>query len=719
MPKDIDKILETARRKLGERIDLDVYPGESFSREYSIFRREAMDVKYTRYEHWCNKAEKLFKVKVKEKDYAKIDAAIKRCHLDMTPDGALSFAMIVGLGLIVFSLIWGIFSFVVNYNGELSFGPIILPLIVMLGGALIIKPLSKYPLRLANQWRLRASNQMVLCILYTVMYMRHTSNLEHAIKFAGEHVGFPLSLDLRKVLWNVETGKHVSVKESLDEYLAGWRDSNLEFVEAFNLIESSLYEKTESRRVSLLEKSLQVMLEGTYEKMLHYAQDLKSPITMLHMLGVILPILGLVVFPLLGSFMGGLIKWYHLAVLYNIILPVLVYYIGMNLLSKRPTGYSESEVLTAYEKRKYVSIKGGKYKIDPLFFSVLIIFVFSFIGLVPLILHFTNPGMDFEIFKGAMFLDYKSFGGPFGVGALLMSLFIPLGWALGLGYYYRARTKDLIKFKRETNKLEQQFSGAMFQLGNRVGEGIPVEIAFSKVAKNLVGTPTGRFFRIVSLNLRKLGMSVKSAIFDKEQGAILNYPSALIESSMKVLVEAAKKGPRVVAKSLITISNYVREIHRVNERLKDLLADIISSMKSQIAFLTPMIAGIVVGVSSMVVTIINQLSASFSGMEAGGAGDVTAGFGVGGLTQITEILNIKDVIPSYYFQLIVGIYLVEIVVILTLLANGIERGEDKITARYNLSKNLIISTLLYTILSFICILIFNVLASGIGSLSGL
>ena len=45
------------------------------------------------------------------------------------------------------------------------------------------------------------------------------------------------------------------------------------------------------------------MLEETYEKMLHYAQNLKSPITMLHMLGIILPILGLVILPLVVSFM--------------------------------------------------------------------------------------------------------------------------------------------------------------------------------------------------------------------------------------------------------------------------------------------------------------------------------------------------------------------------------------------------------------------------------
>jgi len=46
---------------------------------------------------------------------------------------------------------------------------------------------------------------MVLCIFYVVTYMRHTSNLELAVEFASQHLSAPLNLDLRKVLWDVET----------------------------------------------------------------------------------------------------------------------------------------------------------------------------------------------------------------------------------------------------------------------------------------------------------------------------------------------------------------------------------------------------------------------------------------------------------------------------------------------------------------------------------
>jgi hypothetical protein len=77
-----------------------------------------------------------------------------------------------------------------------------------------------FPARLANQWRLKAGSQMVPCILYIVVYMKHTSNLERAIRFASMHLDPPLALDLKKVFWDVETGKYSTIKEVFGKVFA-------------------------------------------------------------------------------------------------------------------------------------------------------------------------------------------------------------------------------------------------------------------------------------------------------------------------------------------------------------------------------------------------------------------------------------------------------------------------------------------------------------------
>lgn len=714
--EELKKILNRYSSRLSKHVDEDSISSSDteLSSQYKEFREEALSGKTTKYEKLCKFSQSIIEFAPSKKDLPQIEQAIETSHLDVTPAGAASFAALTSFLLIILGFLsFGAEIFIQSIlNPNLPINELIskislsIPMLLIFLGLIAMLILKKMPIYLASNWRLKASNQMVLCILYVVIYMRHTSNLEHAIKFSTEHIGDPLALDLRKVFWDIETRKYSTIKESLDAYLEKWRHTNLEFVTSFHLIEASLYEPTESRRLELLDKALAVILDGTYEKMLHYAQGLKSPITTLYMLGVILPILGLVIFPLAGSLLQGLISWYHLSFVYNLILPVLIFAIGYNTLSKRPTGYGESKSVKYFYKQSS----------NPFWIAFFIAVLFIVLGFTPVIMHFLNPNTASDINLGPLgkFFGYESQGtqtyGPFGIGALIISFLIPIGLALSLGFYYSQKTKKLIELRRETTDLEREFASALFQLGNRIGDGIPAELAFSSVSQVLEGTPTGNFFRLVDVNIRQLGMNLEQAIFDPKVGAIYSYPSPLVESSMEVLIEGSRKGPKIISQSIISISQYVEQIHKVNERLKDLLSEIVSSMKSQIAFLTPAIAGIVVGISSMIVNIIVGLTQKFAEISQGEGAEA---IGTGGIQTLVNLFGIDTIIPTYHFQIVVGIYIVELILVLTIIQTGIEYGNDKIYQQYYLSKNLPRSIILYSIIAISVIILFNLLASNI------
>ncbi|MCX8146939.1 MAG: hypothetical protein N3D84_00535 [Candidatus Woesearchaeota archaeon] len=706
------------------------------SREYQEFREEALPKPMTLYEKLCNFSEGILKMSPDKKKVPEYEEAIRICHLNVTPTGVASFSVLAPLALIV---VGSLISFMI-FQSMFFVG------FFLIAGLSVYFALNKLPMFMANTWRMKASNQMVLCIFYVVTFMRHTSNLELAIRFASEHLAPPLSLDLKKVLWDVETEKFESLKESLDNYLDTWKKYNMEFIEAFHLIEASLYEPSEDRRIALLEKSLDTILDETYEKMLHYAQNLKSPMTMLHMLGVILPILGLVILPLVVSFMCQ-VKWYHLAVLYNITLPIAVYYIGKNILSTRPTGYGDTDISEENpELKKYRSILlpfgNIEIKISPLFISVLFIAFFVLIGMSPLIIHVLLGDTNWDIIvskkEGIVkttyefddpdakfsFLGYKKsqgcppgepsavgvgdIVGPFGLGAAILSLLMVIGVGVGIGLYYKYRSERLIKIREKSKELEKEFASALFQLGNRLGDGLPPEIAFSKVAEVMEETVSGNFFKLVAYNITRLGMSVERAIFDPKNGALVHYPSALIESSMKVLTESSKKGPLIAAQAIIGVSRYIKEIHRVDERLKDLMAETISSMTSQIKFLMPAIAGIVIGITSMITGILGQLGTQLRTLAQGQAAGVTTGTGMESIISM-----FGEGVPTFYFQVIVGFYVVQLIYILTILANGIENGADKLGERYALGKNMIKSTATYVLIAFVVMALFNYIAGTI------
>jgi len=268
----------------------------------------------------------------------------------------------------------------------------------------------------------------------------------------------------------------------------------------------------------------------------------------------------------------------------------------------RPGGYGESTLLE--RNPLYPKYKSKK----PYVTAFIICLPFFIIGLSPLIFQYTPlPGLigiptdmtfaelGLSVFGNDNFFDFKTtdFGvvGPFGVGALLVSLFFPLGLALFFILSYSARTKEIIKERNNTRELEQEFNSSLFQLGNRLGNGVPPELVFGKVAESSEGLKTSDFFKRVNYNVAQMGMGVEKAIFDPQRGAISYYPSDLIATSMRILIESAKKGLKIAAVSLMSISEYVKNIQKITNRLRDLLAEIISDMKSNMVFLAPLLSG--------------------------------------------------------------------------------------------------------------------------------
>lgn len=716
----VDRYRQKIEQELGPTINTQLYQNEGApsTREYEEFKEEYLPGHIGLYEKCCNASVKILKITPDKEKAAELQESINICHLNLTPEAVTSFAMVAPICLL---LLTAVISVVLLHSFFLVFFFVIL-------SVCLIKPLGNLPTFMANNWRLKASNQMVLCVFYVVTYMRHTSNLELALKFASDHIAPPLSLDLKKIVWDVETEKYSTIKDSLEDYLATWRKWNLEFIEAFHLIEASLYEGDERSRVASLDKSLDVILTETYERMLHYAQNLQSPITMLHMLGIILPILGLVILPLVVSFLSD-VRWYYIALLYNVALPIIVYYLGKTILSKRPTGYGDTDIGELPEFKKYSGITLGlgkkKVQVSPLYLSLIIAILFFIVGISPIIMHILIPdeaGLGFgpddessNCLRAFCMLDYRTsetgeVAGPFGLGSSLLSLFLILSLGISIGYYYKLRSSNVIEIRKKTEELEQEFASGLFQLGNRLGDGLPAETAFAKVSESMQGTVSGSFFQTVSTNIRRLGMGATEAIFDPRHGALVYFPSNLIESSMKVLIESVKKGPKVASMALMNISRYIKEIHKVNERLKDLMAEVISSMNSQIKFLTPVIAGIVIGITSMITTILGKLAIQTKELAAEGTGDAGGILASGFFSQG---------VPTYYFQLVVGIYVVQITFILTILANGIENGSDKLNERYCLGKNMIRSTLIYCVVAASIMLIFNMIANKIMAVSSL
>ena len=712
--EDVDEIIRRYSSKIEKQIQGSETKKVNYSQEYIKFKEE-MSPEVSRYERWAKSLGNVIRLKVPEKDAEKIKKHLDIAHLDLEPWQPITLSVMAFLAVLFIGVLVSVAAFLIT-----GAFPVLFFFLVIIFSFFVFYFVNGYPARLANSWRLKASSQMVPAILYIVVYMRHTSNLERAVAFASEHLDYPLALDFKKVFYNVQIGKFSSIKESLDSYLETWRNYSSEFIESFHLIESSLFEPDNARRIETLEKSLKVVLDGVYDRMLRFTHEVKSPLTNVYMLGVVLPTLGLALLPLATAMLGGLLTWVHVFILFNLIIPFFVFYLTDKVLFLRPGGHGESTLL---ERNPLYP----KYKSKaPYFKSFLIVLPLFIIGLLPFIFQYTVfPGFlglekdyTFSELGFSALGDEKFFGfietssgtkGPLGIGALILSMFIPLGLALFFSMSYKEKTREMILERQKTNQLEREFNNSLFQLGNRIGNGVPPEIAFGKIAESSKGLQTEDFFNRVNYNIRQMGMSVEKAIFDSRRGAIIYYPSDLIATSMRILVESAKKGLQIAALSLMSISEYVKNIQKITDRLKDLLAEVISDMKSNMSFLAPLLSGVVVGLAAMITSILTRLNISELGAEGAE--------GLGNLGNIIDIFDVTTMIPPYFLQVIIGLYLVQIVFILTRALVTIDSGEDKLERTNKTGKNLTSAILLYFITALLStIVLFALTAIVVGGL---
>ncbi len=158
----IDEILNKHGAKIEKQIRTSKIENVNYSREYVKFRKE-MFSELSRFERWCKSLGSVIKLKVSEKDKEKIRRHLEIAHLNIEPWQALTLSVMAFLGVFFLGLL--ISLAVVLIKGSLASFPFLFFFLVIILALFLFYFVNGYPARLANQWRLKASSQMVPAIL--------------------------------------------------------------------------------------------------------------------------------------------------------------------------------------------------------------------------------------------------------------------------------------------------------------------------------------------------------------------------------------------------------------------------------------------------------------------------------------------------------------------------------------------------------------------------
>jgi hypothetical protein len=203
------------------------------------------------------------------------------------------------------------------------------------------------------------------------------------------------------------------------------------------------------------------------------------------------------------------------------------------------------------------------------------------------------------------------------------------------------------------------------------------------------------------------GMTLEQAISNKDSGAIKYFPSSLTKSVMRVVSETSKRGLMVLSDTLMTISTYLKKMHKVEERLREVLEESTSEMSFQSTVLAPVVAGSVMGLIFVMVGYLFEIQTMFAKIDLGPVKDVAS-------FSLDIITNINKIMPIDQLQLVIGIYMLETVWLISLFQSLIEFGEEGTTIDYVAGKNLFISTVIYSVVMLGIAFVFKGMFAMIG-----
>jgi hypothetical protein len=539
----------------------------------------------------------------------------------------------------------------------------------------VMNLIAYYPKTYARYIQIHSLGDIPEILSYLVMYLKLVPNLENSIKFAAAESSSTLASDLRKLIWDMEIRLYHGVDDAIIHFAIRWGRWSDYFKRSLHLIRSSIQERDEAARIITLDRALDVSLEGTKETMNQFANRLHQPTVILYSVGIMIPLSLVAMLPAAGL-VGMKITIVQIFLIYDLLLPLFVFLYTRKILLSRPAAFHPSalpvdhpDLQDIHKRRRFlVAFTGGIGIAIPGFIFLLI----------PLLdpLDTSNDMTNFIVSNQGL----NSF--------FPVTLFFIWGAATSVSLYCLSVYRPYKKVRDEIKQMEKEFSDALYILGKRISEEKSPEDSFAYAAQTMQGTRIAEVFSQTSYNLTARHTSFYDALYSTEYGSLHHIYSDRIKAILRLFVEGTKKSQRAVSASLIRIADHLKELQEVEKKITDMLYELTSTLRSTVSVFAPLIAGVTLSITTLISTILLSIQAKQSPETITG---IPATFSAAAGSFMTE--NIR---PEY-FVLVIGVYLIELVILLTRFINGLNEGDDTATFMYSLGKTMPLSIAVFSI----------------------
>jgi hypothetical protein len=539
----------------------------------------------------------------------------------------------------------------------------------------VMNLIAHYPKTYARYIQIHSLGDIPEILSYLVMYLKIVPNLENSVKFAASESSTTLASDLRKLVWDMEIRVYHGVNDAIVHFAIRWGRWSEYFKRSLHLISSSIQERDEASRIITLDRALDVSLEGTKETMNQFANRLHQPTVILYSVGIMIPLSLVAMLPAAGL-VGMRITIVQVFLIYDLLLPLFVYMYTRKILLSRPAAFQPSNVPPDHPDLRNIN------KRKRFFLSLASGIVFSIPGIIFLIIPLLVP-LDASNDIIYFITSSQGLNSYFPV-----SLFFIWGATVAVSLYCLSVYRPYKKVRDEIRQMEKEFSDALYILGKRISEEKSPEESFAYTAQTMQGTRIAEVFHQTSYNLIALHTNLYDALYSNEFGSLQHVYSDRIKAILRLFVEGTQKSQRAVSASLIRIADHLKQLQEIEKKIIDMLYELTSTLQSTVSIFAPLIAGVTLAITTLISTILRSIQGKQSPEII--TGIPTSFSGASGTFMMENI-------RPEYFVLVIGIYLIELVILLTRFTNGLNEGDDTASFMYSLGKTMPLSITVFSI----------------------
>ncbi|MFT4312669.1 MAG: hypothetical protein ACMXYF_05570 [Candidatus Woesearchaeota archaeon] len=578
-----------------------------------------------------------------------------------------SSALLVFFGIILVSLFFSIISTFIT--SLIFFFGLIISIIIYIYPTYI----------LYTEKMVEYNEQMLRAVMSISNFISMGTSMEYAINKTAPQLRGVLQQEFLEIGSSLHRRVKTTLGDAIMAYVEKWNDVNSVFVKSVRLLQNAAMAEPESREAMIKEITETLMLEFSI-KGKRDAENLSERSKGLITFGVLLPVTSLMILPLVSVFLPQLISVQALVFFYNILIPTFIFLAALNFANQRiQVNTIQLEDAESYEPIPYLWYIVG--------FGVVILFA------IPGILHLST-------------IDTSTLGGAEREYEFLSVVWI---WLISVGimlsifviskiyvHKHKKLWEDVKELEDDMPHLLQTFS-TLLSLNLSIEKIIP-DVVDDYKGQGFKTHPVVRVFTVIS---RGMHSSKRSLVAMVNTVLRKTCPSKKFSNVFNQIVGFTTISQDSAVKSTKLIRQQIVHIYKLDDYMRTLLSETISLINISINMLLPLLSGIAIIMSLIIVQSLTYITDVLNQIQAD----------LGGSANLS-LVDITAVIPPTVLQTIIGFYFIQMFLVLTFFSTKIDVGNDKFSFAKALAGNMT-GFVLFSIILLVGHLIMGVYIFGV------